>query len=72
MGKSAVLPGKSRTCDIILYFDRTSLEVFADEGLVSMPFCFVPDKPVGEFTMETPENRIERLKIWTLRPVIKR
>ena len=72
MGKVAALPGKSRTCDIILYFDRTSLEVFADEGLVSMPFCFVPGAFPKVFKMETPENRIEQLRIWTLRPAIKR
>lgn len=42
-GKSAPLPRRDGRVLLRLLVDRTSLEVFADQGQVSMSFCFLPE-----------------------------
>jgi sucrose-6-phosphate hydrolase SacC (GH32 family) len=41
--KSAPLPMDGGAVKLQLLVDRTSLEVFGNEGLVSMSFCFLPE-----------------------------
>lgn len=42
LGRSAKVLSSDLKVDLIVYLDKTSVEVFADHGLISMPFCFVP------------------------------
>lgn len=42
MGKTAALPSKLGMRDLRILADRTSLELFASDGAVTMSFCMVP------------------------------
>jgi fructan beta-fructosidase len=65
--RSATLPGISRYVDLAVYFDRTSIELFADDGLVQIANCFVPDSAARELKVEIPEDMVIGLKVWELR-----
>ena len=43
-GRSACIPPGKSTVKFHLLVDRTSIEVFADDGAVSMSFCFLPQE----------------------------
>jgi sucrose-6-phosphate hydrolase SacC (GH32 family) len=43
LGKTASLPAQDGRIKLRLLIDRTSLEVFAQDGLVSMSSCFLPE-----------------------------
>ena len=43
LGKTAPLEPASGTIALRVLVDRTSIEIFADGGLVTMCSCFVPD-----------------------------
>lgn len=53
LGRSVKLPGGSPSVDVTIYRDRTSLEIFADGGLVDMPFSFVPTAPLDKVEIES-------------------
>ncbi len=67
LGKSAKLISGKPEFDLIVYRDRTSLEVFADSGLISMPFCFVPTKPVDRVSASS----AKRWEVYELKSTVK-
>lgn len=67
LGRKVQAPGLKETIDIVVFRDRTSLEIFADSGLVSMPFCFVPTEPVDKVRLVGGKN----LKVWELKPSMR-
>lgn len=47
--------------------DRTSLEVFANRGAVSISNCFLPDGANRTYQLQGAGARVESLKVWPLR-----
>jgi len=68
-GGSARVAPAGKTLDLIVYLDRTTVEVFADHGLVSMPFCFVPKAPPSELVVASGADgaAFEKLEVWELK-----
>jgi len=53
LGKSAPLsPMDDRTLDLHVLVDRTSVEVFANDGLVVMSFCVTPEQLEGGLSLK--------------------
>jgi len=52
LGRTAPIRPEGGPFELIAYRDRTSLEIFADRGLVSMPFCFVPTRRAAAVTCD--------------------
>ena len=68
-GKKAEWPGEGGRVALQILVDRTSIEVFGDEGLVSMTSCFLPkpeDKALAMFALGGPV-KILSLKVYPLR-----
>jgi len=69
LGRSAAVPPVEGKVALRILVDRTSLEVFANHGAVSMSLCFLPKerdaKP--ELRAEGGDIRIESLNVWRLR-----
>ncbi len=51
LGKSIALPLTAGRLALRLLIDRTSLEVFADDGIVSMSFCFLPQEAAAPLVL---------------------
>jgi sucrose-6-phosphate hydrolase SacC (GH32 family) len=71
MGREAPLaPAKGRV-GLHVFLDRSSLEIFANDGLVSMPFCFLPnraDKAVSMYA-DGGEARVVTLDVYELNSI---
>ncbi|MBC8063413.1 MAG: hypothetical protein H7Y17_01170, partial [Chlorobia bacterium] len=67
LGRSAQLVSGKEEFDLIVYRDRTSIEIFADSGLVSMPFCFVPTKPIDGAELVGGQQ----LRVYELKPTLR-
>ena len=69
LGKSAAVSPVEGKVALRCLVDRTSLEAFANEGEVSMSFCFLPKKNDTklEVRAEGGDVRIESLRVWRLR-----
>ncbi len=69
MGRSAKLISGDAKFDLVIYRDRTSLEIFADRGLVTMPFCFVPSQSIREvvFSSKTPVANFQAYELKSTR-----
>lgn len=68
-GRSAPLAPKDGTIKLRILVDRTSIEVFANAGEVSMTSCILPrkqDTPLDLYTKGS-DLRIRSLKVWKLR-----
>lgn len=65
--RSAKLRSGKPEFEVVVFRDRTSLEVFGDYGLVSMPFCFVPSKAVDGVRVEGAISA----KVWELKPSMR-
>jgi fructan beta-fructosidase len=68
MGRSAKLVGDRAEVDIVVFLDRTSIEVFADRGLVQIANCFLPQGRGGELAL----NGLSKVQIHELKPAIVR
>ena len=69
LGASADLEPSGRRIDLRILADRASLEVFAQDGRVSLTSCFVPrsvKKSLGIFAAGAP-IRVVSLKVYPLR-----
>lgn len=65
-GKTAPLPGGVRTVDILI--DRTSIEIFANDGEASLSACFLPNS--DGITLEG-SGRIARMSVIPLKSMWK-
>ncbi len=71
LGRSAPLPRREGRVVLRLVIDRTSLEVFADQGQLSMSFCFLPeaaDQPLAVYARGG-AARVTRLVVHELQSV---
>lgn len=66
------LYGEEPLFDLVLYFDRTSLEVFADQGLVTIPGCFVGNTDSKELIITSDSGRalLKRLEVFELKSAL--
>ncbi len=51
-GRNGPLPGEPKEQDIRILADRTSIEVFANGGSLTMAFCLVPEESAASVTVE--------------------
>jgi len=71
LGKSATIPHVGDHLKLRVLVDRTSIELFANDGRVVMSFCFVPDlfdRSLG-LSVGAGAAHIERLKVWKLNSI---
>ncbi|MBQ9875054.1 MAG: glycoside hydrolase family 32 protein [Thermoguttaceae bacterium] len=52
-----------------LVLDRTSLEIFTNGGLSQIAKCFVPADDNESAVLEVSKDRVESLKVWTMKSV---
>ena len=55
-----------------LVLDRTSLEIFANDGLSQIAKCFVPQDDANPSLLKVSEDKIESVQIWTMNGVWNR
>jgi len=70
LGKTAPLAPAGGKVQLQILLDRTSIEVFGNDGLISMPTCFLPDlanRSVGVYAVGG-EAKIVSLDVFELRP----
>jgi len=74
LGRKVQLRGESPVLDLVLYFDRTSLEVFADGGLVTIPGCFVahPNSKDLVVTSDSGQAVLKRFEVFELKSALRR
>lgn len=68
MGRTAKVGYLKGDLDIVAYMDRTTLEVFADRGLIPIAGCFVPKEPVRKVKVE---GKVSRLQVWELKSALE-
>ena len=68
MGRSAGLFGDRPDVDIAVYLDRTSIEIFVDQGLVQIANCFIPAKNRPALTFDG----LQKLQIYELKSTLSR
>jgi fructan beta-fructosidase len=68
MGRSAKLVGDSEEVDLVVYLDRTSIEIFADGGFIQIANCFVPKARMESIR----SSNIKKLEAWELRASMTR
>lgn len=71
LGKKAPLPLSDGRVMLHVLVDRTSLEVFANQGRIKMCFCMIPDESnqrIGVFATGS-GARVESLDVWQLNSV---
>jgi len=71
LGKSAFVVGANENIKLRILVDRTSLEVFANDGEVSMSSCFLPgDKDTGlELFVKGGDLQVMNLKVRKLKSI---
>jgi len=74
LGRSAALPVQGKRLKLEILVDRTSVEVFADDGRVSMSSCFLPkaDAPALALHARGGGARVVSLAVQPLRPAWKK
>ncbi len=70
LGRRAPLRAEAGRITLRILVDRTSVEVFANEGRVQMAHCFLPDADQRELTVFATGGpaRAPSISVWELRP----
>lgn len=69
-GKRASMDAPGGVMKLRVLLDRTSLELFGEDGVVTMGFCFAPPDHAGPPVIEARggDAKIRRMTVWPIRP----